>query len=148
MKFVRENPELVMDAMRKRNANVNLDEFLELEKKRRELTLQVEALKSQRNAASQEIGKMKKAGENADAQMAEVRALGDKIAEDDKELKDIEARLKEILMTIPNMPAADTPVGSSDADNPVVRTWREPAKFAFEPQAHWDIGEKLNILDV
>ena len=148
MKFVRENPELVMDAMRKRNANVNLDEFLELEKKRRELTLQVEALKSQRNAASQEIGKMKKAGENADAQMAEVRALGDKIAADDKELKDIEARLKEILMTIPNMPAADTPVGSSDADNPVVRTWREPAKFAFEPQAHWDIGEKLNILDV
>ena len=148
MKFVRENPELVMDAMRKRNANVNLDEFLELEKKRRELTLQVEALKSQRNAASQEIGKMKKAGENADAQMAEVRALGDKIAEEDKELKDIEARLKEILMTIPNMPAADTPVGSSDADNPVVRTWREPAKFAFEPQAHWDIGEKLNILDV
>lgn len=148
MKFVRENPELVMDAMRKRNANVNLDEFLELEKKRRELTLQVEALKSQRNAASQEIGKMKKAGENADAQMAEVRALGDKIAEYDKELKDIEARLKEILMTIPNMPAADTPVGSSDADNPVVRTWREPAKFAFEPQAHWDIGEKLNILDV
>ena len=148
MKFVRENPELVMDAMRKRNANVNLDEFLELEKKRRELTLQVEALKSQRNAASQEIGKMKKAGEKADAQMAEVRALGDKIAEDDKELKDIEARLKEILMTIPNMPAADTPVGSSDADNPVVRTWREPAKFAFEPQAHWDIGEKLNILDV
>lgn len=148
MKFVRENPELVMDAMRKRNANVNLDEFLELEKKRRELTLQVEALKSQRNAASQEIGKMKKAGENADAQMAEVRALGDKIAEDDKELKDIEARLKEILMTIPNMPAADTPVGSSDADNPVVRTWREPAKFAFEPQAHWDIGENLNILDV
>ena len=148
MKFVRENPELVMDAMRKRNANVNLDEFLELEKKRRELTLQVEALKSQRNAASQEIGKMKKAGENADAQMAEVRALGDKIAEDDKELKDIEARFKEILMTIPNMPAADTPVGSSDADNPVVRTWREPAKFAFEPQAHWDIGEKLNILDV
>ena len=147
MKFVRENPELVMDAMRKRNANVNLDEFLELEKKRRELTLQVEALKSQRNAASQEIGKMKKAGENADAQMAEVRALGE-IAEDDKELKDIEARLKEILMTIPNMPAADTPVGSSDADNPVVRTWREPAKFAFEPQAHWDIGEKLNILDV
>lgn len=148
MKFVRENPELVMDAMRKRNANVNLDEFLELEKKRRELTLQVEALKSQRNAASQEIGKMKKAGESADAQMAEVRVLGDKIAEDDKELKDIEARLKEILMTIPNMPAADTPVGSSDADNPVVRTWREPAKFAFEPQAHWDIGEKLNILDV
>ena len=136
MKFVRENPELVMDAMRKRNANVNLDEFLELEKKRRELTLQVEALKSQRNAASQEIGKMKKAGENADAQMAEVRALGDKIAEDDKELKDIEARLKEILMTIPNMPAADTPVGSSDADNPVVRSRLERSVINFFLDIH------------
>ena len=149
MKFVRENPELVMDAMRKRNANVNLDEFLELEKKRRELTLQVEALKkpAQRSFSGNRQNE-KKPVRNADAQMAEVRALGDKIAEDDKELKDIEARLKEILMTIPNMPAADTPVGSSDADNPVVRTWREPAKFAFEPQAHWDIGEKLNILDV
>lgn len=79
--------------------------------------------------------------------MAEVRALGDKIAEDDKALKDSEARLKEILLTIPNMPADDTPVGSSDADNPVVRSWGDPAKFAFEPQAHWDIGEKLNILD-
>lgn len=148
MKFVRENPELVMDAMRKRNANINLDEFLKLEKQRRELTLQVEALKSQRNTASQEIGKMKKAGENADAQMAEVRELGDKIAEDDAVLKDIESKLKDILLMIPNMPAEDTPVGSSDADNPIVRKWLEPTEFAFEPLAHWDIGEKLNILDV
>lgn len=147
MNFVRENPELVMEAMKKRNASIDLNEFLDLDKQRRELIVEVEALKSQRNSASQEIGKMKKAGENADEKMAEVRAMGDKIAELDGTLKEIEARLKTILLTIPNLPADDTPVGNSDADNPTVRTWGEPRKFDFEPQAHWDIGEKLGILD-
>lgn len=147
IKFVRENPAQVIAACKKRNMDLNLDEFLELDKQRREITGQVEVLKSQRNADSQEIGKMKKAGENADAKMAEVRALGDKIAEDDEKLRAIAARLKEIILTIPNMPADDVPLGKSDADNPEVRRWGEPKKFDFEPQAHWDIGEKLGILD-
>ncbi|MBR4846832.1 MAG: serine--tRNA ligase, partial [Phascolarctobacterium sp.] len=147
MKFVRENPELVMEAVKKRNGNLDLTEFLELDKKRREITVQVETLKSERNTASQEIGKLKKAGQDATEQMAAVRALGDKIAEDDKELKEIEARLKEILLTIPNIPADDVPVGADDSANPVVRTWGEPGKFEFEPKAHWDIGEGLNIID-
>ena len=147
MKFVRENPELVMEAVKRRNGNLDLTEFLELDKKRREITVQVETLKSERNSASQEIGKLKKAGQDATEQMAAVRALGDKIAEDDKELKAIEARLKEILLTIPNIPADDVPVGADDSANPVVRTWGEPGKFDFEPKAHWDIGEGLNIID-
>ena len=147
MKFVRENPELVMEAVKKRNGNLDLTEFLELDKKRREITVQVETLKSERNTASQEIGKLKKAGQDATEQMAAVRALGDKIAEDDKELKEIEVRLKEILLTIPNIPADDVPVGADDSANPVVRTWGEPGKFDFEPKAHWDIGEGLNIID-
>ena len=147
MKFVRENPELVVEAVKRRNGNLDLTEFLELDKKRREITVQVETLKSERNTASQEIGKLKKAGQDATEQMAAVRALGDKIAEDDKELKAIEARLKEILLTIPNIPADDVPVGADDSANPVVRTWGEPGKFDFEPKAHWDIGEGLNIID-
>ena len=147
MKFVRENPELVMEAVKKRNGNLDLTEFLELDKKRREITVQVETLKSERNTASQEIGKLKKAGQDATEQMAAVRALGDKIAEDDKELKEIEVRLKEILLTIPNIPADDVPVGADDSANPVVRAWGEPGKFEFEPKAHWDIGEGLNIID-
>lgn len=147
MKFVRENPELVMEAVKRRNGNLDLTEFLELDKKRREITVQVETLKSERNTASQEIGKLKKAGQDATEQMAAVRALGDKIAEDDKELKEIEVRLKEILLTIPNIPADDVPVGADDSANPVVRTWGEPGKFEFEPKAHWDIGEGLNIID-
>ena len=147
MKFVRENPELVVEAVKRRNGNLDLTEFLELDKKRREITVQVETLKSERNTASQEIGKLKKAGQDASEQMAAVRALGDKIAEDDQELKAIEVRLKEILLSIPNIPADDVPVGADDSANPDVRTWGEPGKFDFEPKAHWDIGEGLNIID-
>ncbi len=147
MKFVRENPELVIEAVRKRNGELNLDEFLELDKKRREITQQVEALKMERNNASKEIGKMKKAGEDAEAKMAEVREIGKKIAADDEELRTIEARLKEILLTIPNIPADDVPLGKSDEDNPVIRTWGEPTKFDFKPRSHWELGELLGILD-
>ena len=147
MKFVRDNPEKVMEAVRKRNSELNLDEFLALDKERREITQQVEALKNERNTASKEIGKLKKAGENAEEKMAEVRAIGDKIAADDVRLRDIEARLKTIMLAIPNIPAEDVPVGKSDADNPEVRRWGEPRKFDFEPLSHWDLGEKLDILD-
>ena len=124
-----------------------MTEFLELDKQRREITQQVEALKKERNTASQEIGKLKKAGQDATEQMAAVRALGDKIAADDKELKEIEEKIKSILLTIPNVPAEDVPVGKDDSCNPVIRTWGEPTKFDFEPKAHWDIGENLGILD-
>ncbi|MGL5206334.1 MAG: serine--tRNA ligase [Acidaminococcaceae bacterium] len=147
MKFVRENPELVEKAMKNRNMDMNLDEFLTLEKQRREILQQVETLKSERNSVSQEISKMKKSGENADDKILAMRALGEKISEDDKELKEIEQKLKDILLTIPNMPADDVPIGKDDSDNPVVRTWSEPTEFSFEPKAHWDIGEALGILD-
>ena len=147
MNFVRENPDAVKEALAKRHSKIDLDAFLELDKQRREVILSVEKLKNQRNSASQEIGRMKKAGENADAQMAAVRALGEEIAAGDAKLKKIEGELNAILYTIPNMPAPDVPVGEDDSDNPEVRRWGEPRKFDFEPQAHWDIGEKLGILD-
>jgi len=145
MKFVREHTAEVVQAMKNRNMDMNLDEFSALEQKRREILQQVEADKSKRNAASAEISKMKKAGENADAQIAAMRALGDEIAKSDKELKDVQDKLQAILYNIPNMPAADVPLGKGDQDNPVVRTWSEPTKFSFKPLNHWDIGENLNI---
>ncbi len=147
MKFVREHTAEVVQAMKNRNMDMNLDEFSALEQKRRELLQEVEADKSQRNAASAEISKMKKAGQNADAQIAAMRALGDKIAAADKDLKDVQDKLQTILYNIPNMPAPDVPLGKGDQDNPVVRTWMEPTKFSFQPLNHWDIGENLNILD-
>ncbi len=147
MKFVRENPEKVIEAVHNRNGELNLDEFLALDKERRELTQQVEVLKNERNTASKAIGQLKKAGENAEEKMAEVRTIGDKIAADDTRLREIETRLKEIMLSIPNVPAEDCPIGKSDEDNPEVRKWGEPRKFDFEPLSHWEIGEKLDILD-
>lgn len=147
MKFVRDNPELVVEAVRKRNGSLDLTEFLALDKKRRAITQEVEALKKERNSASQAIGRLKKAGQDAEAQMAAVRAIGDKIAEGDRELRATEEKLKAILLTIPNIPADDVPVGLDDSANPVIRTWGEPTKFAFAPKAHWDLGEGLGILD-
>mgnify|MGYP003316329342 CR=1 FL=1 len=147
MKFVRDNPELVMEAVKKRNGNLDLKEFLELDKERREIVQSVEQLKKQRNDASQEIGKLKKAGQNADAQQTAVRALGEDIAKQDAKLAEVEGKLKAILLTIPNIPADDVPVGKDDTCNPVLRTIGEPRKFDFEPKPHWEIGENLGILD-
>ncbi len=147
MKFVRENPELVVEAVRKRNGNLDLTEFLQLDRERRDIVQSVEVLKKQRNDASQEIGKLKKAGQNADAQQAAVRAMGEEIGKQDAKLGEIEGRLKAILLNIPNIPAEDVPVGKDDSCNPVIRTIGEPRKFDFQPKPHWEIGEKLGILD-
>ncbi len=147
MKFVRENPDAVVAAVKKRNGNLDLTEFLALDKERREIVQSVEQLKKQRNDASQEIGKLKKAGQNADAQQVAVRALGEDIAKQDEKLGVIEQKLKAILLTIPNIPAEDVPVGKDDSCNPVIRTIGEPRKFDFTPKPHWEIGENLGILD-
>lgn len=147
MKFVRENPDLVVEAVKKRNGNLDLTEFLQLDKERRDIVQSVEVLKKQRNDASQEIGKLKKAGQNADEQQAKVRTMGEDIAKQDAKLGEIEAKLKSILLNIPNIPAEDVPVGKDDTCNPVIRTIGEPRKFDFEPKPHWEIGEKLGILD-
>lgn len=147
MKFVRDNHELVIEAVKKRNGSLDLTEFLALDKERREIVQSVEQLKKQRNDASQEIGKLKKAGQNADAQQAAVRALGEDIAKQDARLTEVEGKLKAILLTIPNIPAEDVPVGKDDSCNPVIRTIGEPRKFDFTPKPHWEIGENLGILD-
>ena len=147
MKFVRENPELVTAAVAKRNGSLDLSEFLALDKERRDIVQSVEALKKQRNEASMAIGKLKKAGQDAVEQQAAVRALGEDIAKQDSRLTEVENRLKAILLTIPNIPAEDVPVGKDDTCNPVVRTIGEPTKFDFQPKPHWEVGENLGILD-
>jgi len=147
IKFVRANPELVIEGLKKRGAELSLAGFLELDQKRREKLAEVETLKSQRNKVSEEIGKMKKAGQNADQQVEEMRLVGQKIKELDAELKEIEEKLLEVILTIPNIPHASVPEGTSDEDNKQVRTWGEIPRFSFEPKPHWDIGETLDILD-
>lgn len=146
-KFVRANPDVVREALRKRHTAANLDEFLRLDEERRRLLAEVEQLKARRNSESEEIARRKKAGEAADELIAEMRVVSDKVKELDGRVKEVEEELNMALLYIPNIPHESVPEGESDADNPVVRTWGEPRKFTFEPKAHWDIGTDLDILD-
>ena len=146
IKFIRSNPDEVTAAMKKRGMDLDLSEFLSLDENRRKILSEVEQLKSKRNSVSKEIGIMKKNGENADQLVQEMGEVGEKIKELDEQVKNIDTRLQDIILTIPNIPDESLPVGG-ESDYRVERTWGEPTKFAFEPQAHWDIGEKLGILD-
>lgn len=147
IKFVRDNPDKVGQALKARGSAMNLDEFLTLEKKRRELLSEVETLKSKRNAVSQEISKIKKSGGNANELIADMRGVGDEIAKLDTDVKEVEKAISEIIMCIPNIPHASVPVGKDENDNPEIRHWGTPREFTWEPLPHWDIGENLGILD-
>lgn len=147
MKFVRENPEKVQEALKNRGNLLDLGEFLALEKERRQMLGESEARKSERNAVSQRISVMKKNKENADDLVAEMRQAGEKISALDAKLREVEESLRAILLRIPNLPHASVPVGKDENDNPEVRRWGEQTKFAFAPKPHWEIGESLGILD-
>ena len=147
LKFVRANPDIVIEALAKRGGKISLDSFLSLEEERRSILAEVEEKKARRNTVSKEIGKMKQAGQDASSIMAEMRQLGDEISAMDNRLKEVEASLIDTLMAIPNIPHPSVPVGKDDNDNQELRKWSEPTKFDFEPLNHWDIGVNLDILD-
>ncbi len=147
IKFVRDHTEEVQQALIKRGMNLSLDEFLGLEKERRELLSQVEALKNKRNTVSMEISRLKKAKEDADNLVSQMRLVGDQIGELDGKVKEVEEKIQTIILNIPNIPHHSVPVGRDEHDNVEVRNWGTPPTFGQAPLAHWEIGEKLNILD-
>ncbi len=147
MKFVRDNLDAVRTMLKNRNNPLNLDNFAELEQKRRDILNEVEQLKGQRNATSKKIGAMKKAGEDTAEISAEMRAVGDKISALDNRLREVEENLRDILLHIPNVPKDDVPVGPDETFNPEIRRVGTPRSFDFTPKAHWEIGNDLNILD-
>ena len=147
IKFVRDNMELVQQGLLNRGNKVSLDEFLTLEKERRVLLSQVEALKNTRNNVSQDISRLKKAKENADDLVAEMRLVGDQIGEMDAKVKEVELALQNIIINVPNMLHESVPVGQDEQSNVEVRAWGTVPVFDYPPLAHWEIGEKLNILD-
>ena len=147
-KFVRENPELIKEMLKKRGVEgINIDEFLEKEKKWRELTREVEDLRAEQNKISKEIPRLKKEGKDVQPIIKEMRSISDKIRELEEKKKALEEEINAFLLKIPNIPHESVPVGKDENDNVVVREWGEPKKFDFEPREHWEIGTLLDILD-
>ncbi|EQB88754.1 seryl-tRNA synthetase [Clostridium punense] len=150
LKRIRNNPEEIKAGLlgRSKDFNVSLvDELISLDEKRRGILVEVENLKSRRNQVSSEIPKRKKAGEDVAPIMAEMKKLGEDVKAFDGEVGEIDEKIKDILLSFPNIPNKDVPEGASDADNVEIRKWGEPTNFDFEPQAHWDLGTNLNIFD-
>ena len=147
LRFVRENIAVVEAAAAAKGEKVSLDEFTTLDGQRRSLLQEVEQLKHQRNTVSREIGLRKKKGEDGAAMMEEMRLANERIRELDGVLKDIENSMEQCLLYIPNIPDPDVPQGTVEEDNVEVRRFGEPTPFTFTPQAHWDLGENLGILD-
>ncbi len=147
LKFIRENPETVKEAMRLKNDRADLDRFLELDDKRRAILKDVEELKHHRNVVSKKIGQIKSSGEDTAEQTAEMKRVSERIKEMDEELRVIKEETEDILLRIPNIPDEEVPSGDSEDDNKEIRSWGEKPDFSFEPASHWDIGADLEILD-
>ncbi len=150
LNFVRENLPLVEEKLRQRGMDpaAVLRDFREVDTQRRQAITEAETNKAQRNKASEEIAKLKKSGQDATTAMAQTKELREKIAGLEKTATDLDARLRDILVGIPNLPHASVPVGHSAEENVEVRRWGAPPKFDFNPKAHWDLGAELGILDL
>jgi seryl-tRNA synthetase len=137
LKFIRENPELVIKAVTNRHDSAPIDEILRLDTERRQGIIRLDILRQERKTVSKE---REKAQERGRALRAEIQALED-------EAKKLDGRLEELLLQVPNIPQPDVPVGAGAEDNAVIRTWGEPRKLAFPPVPHWKLGEDLDIID-
>ena len=147
IKFVRDHLAEVKKALSNRGGTADFDMFEDRDAKRRSILSEIEELRHRRNVVSDEIAAMKKAGENADAYILEMRQVSGRIKELDKSLAEDVAQLDAFLLGLPNVPHASVPVGKDESDNPVEKQVGDPPVFDFEPKAHWDIGAHLGILD-
>lgn len=147
IKLIRQDPEFVREALKKRNSSVSIDDVLALDEKRRNILTVSEQLKKRQNDASKEIPRYKKEGKDVAPIMEEMKEISAKVRDLNAELKDVEAELNALMLTIPNIPNEKVPYGVDDRDNLELRKFGSPTQFDFEPKAHWDIGADLGILD-
>jgi seryl-tRNA synthetase len=150
LSFVRDNLALVEEKLRQRGMNPAevLKDFRAIDTERRQAITQTETLQAKRNQASEEIAKLKKNKQDATVQIQETKDLREKIQECEQKASEADARLRGILTSIPNLPHASVPVGSSPEDNVEARRWGSPPQFAFKPKPHWELGEQLGVLDL
>ena len=146
--YFREHLDLFAKMSAKRNAKLDLDGFRALDKERRELIHANEQRKAQRNKASDEIARLKKVKETADALIGEMKQVSDLIKQSDERITQLDATQRELLLTIPNVPHSSVPIGTGAADNMEVRRWGAPPQYNFTPRPHWEVGERAGILDL
>lgn len=147
LSYFRENLDVFAKMAKNRGATLDLDGFRAVDKERREFITANEQRKAQRNKASDEIARLKKDKQNADSIIADMKQLSELIKQTDEKVAELDARQRDLLLTIPNVPHSSVPTGTSAADNVEVRRWGAPPKFDFSPRPHWEIGEKAGILD-
>ncbi len=146
IRVIRETPDEVKAALATVGVEAReIDQILELDERRRSLIGEVERLRNERGTASKKIGKM--SAEERQPLVAEMRALGDRVGELEKDLAMAEGNFESAMLQLPNIPHPDVPIGRDESENTVVREVGEEASFDFEPQPHWDLGEKLGIID-
>src|SRR5215475_5131333 len=150
LNFVRDHLPLVEEKLRLRGMDPAevLKDFRAIDSDRRLSITEAETLKAKRNRASEEIGALKKSGQDATALMAEMKDLRDKVQELEKKATDSENRLRDLLAGIPNIPHESVPVGKGSEENVEVRRWGTAPKFDFAPKPHWELGEQLGVLDL
>src|SRR5271170_2482490 len=150
LNFVRDNLPLVEEKLRQRGMNPSevLKDFTAIDAERRQAITAAETLQARRNRAYEEIAKLKKSGQEASAQIQETKDLREQIQESEKKAAEQEARLREMLSSIPNLPNDSVPIGKSEADNVEARRWGTPPQFDFKPKPHWELGEQLGVLDL
>ena len=147
IKRIRNNPEEIVEALKKRRGEYPIQKLLETDEKRREVIQKVESMKAEQNKLSKQVPQMKKNGEDTTELFKNLKKLSDDIKSMDDDLKNIDEEIREYLMEIPNTPNKDVPVGLDDTENLEMRKWGEPRKFDFDIKAHWDLGVDLDILD-
>jgi seryl-tRNA synthetase len=146
--YFREHLDVFADMAKKRTMALDLDAFRELDQERRKLITENEQRKAQRNKASDEIARLKKEEHSADAILAEMKQLSERIKQTDERIGELDAKQRELLLTLPNIPHSSVPVGKGAEDNVEVRRWGTAPKFDFQPKPHWEVGEHAGILDL
>lgn len=148
LSYFREHLDLFAEMAKKRSVTLDLDGFRALDKERRELITATEQLKAQRNKASDEIARLKKQKQIADALIAEMKQVSESIKQSDERIAGLDAQQREFMLTVPNLLHTSVPPGKGSEDNVEVRRWGAPPKFDFQPKPHWEVGESTGILDL
>jgi seryl-tRNA synthetase len=148
LKLIRENPELVKEALKRRRLDFPFDKLLEVDRQRRKKVTEAQRLKTLRNKVTKEIADLKKKGKDVNEKLNEIKKISDKITILDNEIRKLNEKLKQLMLQLPNIPHESVPDGEDENDNVVIRKWGKPKEFSFKPRDHIELGELLGLIDI